>query len=40
MASPVLGRGLVIVPILRAGLGLLQPYLDLFPEVSVGYVGL
>ena len=40
MASPVLGRGLVIVPILRAGLGLLQPYLDLFPDVSVGYVGL
>lgn len=40
MAGPVLGRGLVIVPILRAGLGLLQPYLDLFPKVSVGYVGL
>jgi uracil phosphoribosyltransferase len=36
----VLARGLVVVPILRAGLGLVQPYLDLFPEVSVGYVGL
>ena len=36
----VLARSLAIVPILRAGLGLLQPYMDLFPEVSVGYVGL
>jgi uracil phosphoribosyltransferase len=40
MESPVLGQGLVVVPILRAGLGMLQPYTDLFPEVSVGYVGL
>ena len=38
--SPVLGQGLVVVPILRAGLGMLQPYTDLFPAVSVGYVGL
>lgn len=36
----VLAEGLVIVPILRAGLGMVQPYLDLFPDVSVGYVGL
>lgn len=36
----VLGRPLVIVPILRAGLGMTQPFLDLFPDVSVGYVGL
>ena len=35
-----LDRGLVVVPILRAGLGMTQPYLDLFPDVSVGYVGL
>lgn len=35
-----LAKGLVIVPILRAGLGMVQPYLDLFPDVSVGYVGL
>lgn len=40
MASPVLGQSLVVVPILRAGLGMLQPYTDLFPSVSVGYVGL
>ncbi len=38
--SPVLSQSLVIVPILRAGLGMLQPYTDLFPDVSVGYVGL
>ncbi len=36
----VLARPLVIVPILRAGLGMLEPFLDLFPDVSVGYVGL
>lgn len=40
LTSPVLARGLAVVPILRAGLGMLQPYMDLFPDVSVGYVGL
>lgn len=40
MEGAVLGQGLVVVPILRAGLGMLQPYTDLFPNVSVGYVGL
>lgn len=43
--EPCVGRvfvhePLVIVPILRAGLGMVQPFLDLFPDVSVGYVGL
>ncbi|MFI5356286.1 MAG: uracil phosphoribosyltransferase [Opitutales bacterium] len=36
----VLARPLVVVPVLRAGLGMVQPFLDLFPDVSVGYVGL
>ncbi len=36
----VLAESLVIVPILRAGLGMVQPFLDVFPDVSVGYVGL
>ena len=31
---------LVVVPILRAGLGMVEPFTDLFPDVSVGYVGL
>jgi uracil phosphoribosyltransferase len=31
---------IVVVPILRAGLGMVQPFTTLFPEVSVGYVGL
>lgn len=30
----------VAVPVLRAGLGILGPVLDLLPEVSVGYLGL
>ena len=31
---------LVAVPILRAGLGMLEAVTDLFPEVAVGYLGL
>lgn len=41
MKSRVLSpHPLVVVPILRSGLGMVQPFLDLFPDVSVGYVGL
>lgn len=36
----VLAAPLVAVPILRAGLGMLPPLMDLFPEIAVGYVGL
>jgi uracil phosphoribosyltransferase len=39
-AGKVLSRDLVAVPILRAGLGMLEAVTELFPEVSVGYVGL
>ena len=31
---------IVAVPVLRAGLGLLGPVLELLPKVSVGYIGL
>jgi len=40
MAGRVLARQLVVVPILRAGLGMVQPFQDIFPDVSIGYVGL
>jgi uracil phosphoribosyltransferase len=36
----ILARPLVVVPILRAGLGMLDAVVDLFPEVRVGYLGL
>jgi len=36
----VLAQGLAVVPVLRAGLGMLDPILHLFPDVSVGYIGL
>jgi uracil phosphoribosyltransferase len=36
----VLSGDLVAVPILRAGLGMLEAVTELFPEVAVGYVGL
>jgi len=36
----VLARPLAVIPILRAGLGMVQPFTDLFPDVCVGYVGL
>ena len=35
-----LAQGLAAVPILRAGLAMLEPVLALFPDVAVGYVGL
>jgi len=31
---------LVVVAILRSGVSMVQPFLDVFPDVSVGYVGL
>lgn len=40
MNGRVLARQLVVVPILRAGLGMVQPFQDIFPDVSIGYVGL
>jgi len=36
----VLAGDLVAVPILRAGLGMLEAVTELFPEVAVGYLGL
>ena len=36
----VLSAPLAAVPILRAGLGMLEPVVELFPDVAVGYVGL
>ncbi len=36
----VLAEGLAVVPVLRAGLGMLEPVVDLFPDVAVGYIGL
>lgn len=36
----VLGQPLAAVPVLRAGLGMLQPVVKLFPDVAVGYIGL
>jgi uracil phosphoribosyltransferase len=41
--EPATGRvlgDLVAVPILRAGLGMLEAVTELFPEVAVGYIGL
>jgi uracil phosphoribosyltransferase len=36
----VLSQAMVLVPILRAGIGMVQPFTDLFPDVTVGYIGL
>lgn len=36
----VLAEPVPVVPVLRAGLALLAPFTDLFPDVSVGYLGL
>ena len=36
----VLVEPIVLVPILRAGISMVQPFADLMPSVSVGYIGL
>lgn len=36
----VLATGLACVPVLRAGLSMLEPVLEVFPDVAVGYIGL
>jgi uracil phosphoribosyltransferase len=36
----MLDQALAVVPVLRAGLGMLEPIVELFPEVAVGYIGL
>jgi uracil phosphoribosyltransferase len=36
----ILETEVVAIPVLRAGLGLLAPVLELLPKVSVGYIGL
>lgn len=36
----VLAQPVVVVPVLRAGIAMVQPFTDLFPDVSVGYIGL
>ena len=35
-----LKRDVVLIPVLRAGLGMLDPLLDLIPEARVGFIGL
>lgn len=35
-----LAADIVLVPVLRAGMGMMEPMLEIFPEASVGYVGL
>lgn len=35
-----LAAEVVLVPVLRAGMGMLEPLLEIFPDASVGYVGL
>ncbi len=39
-AGAALDEPLAVVPVLRAGLGMVQPIVDLFPDVTVGYIGL
>lgn len=36
----ILASPLAVIPILRAGLSMLEPFLELFSDVAVGYVGL
>jgi uracil phosphoribosyltransferase len=40
LIGDALAAGLVVVPILRAGLGMLSSIVNLFPDIVVGYIGL
>ena len=40
MESPVLSDSVVLIPVLRAGLGMLDGALDLLPTARVGHIGL
>ena len=40
LTGRVLAHQPIVVPIFRAGPGMVQPFLDTFPDVSVGYIGL
>jgi uracil phosphoribosyltransferase len=40
MEGDILAQQLVVIPVLRAGLGMLEPITEMFPYVSVGYIGL
>lgn len=35
-----ISQGIVVVPVLRAGVGMLEPVLELFPDTAVGYMGM
>jgi uracil phosphoribosyltransferase len=39
-SATLVEREVVAIPVLRAGLGILGPALELLPRVSVGYIGL
>ncbi len=39
-SAKVLDQDVAVVPILRAGLGMLEAVVDLFPNVTVGFIGL
>ena len=39
-AATLVESEVVVIPVLRAGLGILGPALELLPRVSVGYIGL
>jgi uracil phosphoribosyltransferase len=38
--AQLLARPLAVIPVLRAGLGMLDPVTQMFPDVAVGYIGL
>ena len=39
-SAPLLAQEVVVVPILRAGLGMLHGFLELIPSAKVGFIGL
>lgn len=36
----IIDEKIIVIPILRAGIGMIEPLMDLFPNVKVGYIGI
>lgn len=36
----IINEKIIVIPILRAGIGMIEPLMDLFPNVKVGYIGI
>lgn len=39
-STKTIDHDIILIPILRAGLGILQPFINIYPHAKVGYIGM